>query len=707
MNFLNPWYLLAALAAVVPLVIHLLHRQRARVEVFPSLDFLRRMMRKRTRRFRLKQLLLLITRTLLLLVIALALARPTLTGSHAVRGHLPTTAVIILDDSFSMARQAREGTLFEVAKQKLAEVLKHFGGADEVHLVTASSPSRDLTAAWGTRDAQEIRDHLGALAQTDLATDLVSPLAAARATLARSSNPDKEIYVVSDMQKLGWEGLEREMGDDESAGKALLVDLGENDPNSCVEDIGFTIPSGSDDLRMDVTFARFNSSESQGRVAEVYLEGALLARSVFSPGEAVRAKESFRLPASRGFLWGEVALAEDRLPLDDRRYFAVPSRKRVIGLLGDTYYVSKALSPEGGGSFTTVELDEGSLTSASLAKLDALVMSNVARLAPLEVAALADYLAGGGRLLAFVGSKVDIGDYNRNLLPRIAPPASLKIEGLARAVAGAASDQTGSGGTSSTAQPGRGFYTIERVDRGHRIFAKFKGDESPFADARFYTFMKTVPESAQVLAHFSDGSPALIEMGERAIVVTTSADVSWNDLVLTPQFLPIIHEALLYLTSGARASQSYKIGDEIDLKTGDRGGEAYLQGPAGGTRLFPEALGQGLGYRIPPPDVPGVYFLKNDVETLSVFAVNVDTRESDLTKVAPSEVEAKLKHFDTKWITSTDDVGESISLLRRGRDLSRPLVWAGLVLFLFEVLLASNLPLRLSRTDDQDALPNS
>jgi len=702
MNFLNPWYLLAALAAVVPVVIHLLHRQRARIEVFPSLEFLRTMMRKRTRRFRLKQLLLLITRTLLVVAIALALARPTLTGARAAKGHLPTTAVVILDDSFSMARQAREGTLFDLAKVNVAEVLKHFDGRDEVHLLTGSSPSRDLSGAWGTHDAGELREHLGDLAGTNLTTDLVSPLEAAAAALARSPNPNKEVYVVSDMQKLGWEGLEREIGDEGSAGKALLIDLGESDANACVEAIGFTIPSGSDDLRMDVTFARFNSGESQGRVAETYLGGALVARSVFAPGEAVRAKESFTLPPSPGFLWGEVVLAGDKLGIDDRRYFAVPSRKRVVGLRGDTYYISKALNPERGGSFTTVQLDEGGLTSSTLARLDAVVMSNVARLGPLEVTALATYLAGGGRLVVFVGSKVDIGDYNRNLLPRIAPPASLKIESLARAMAG-----TGPYGPDAEASQKQGFYTIERVDRSHRVFAKFKPDVSPFADARFYTFMKTVPESAGVIAYFSDGSPAMIEMGERAIVFAGSADISWNDLVLTPQFLPIIHETLLYLTSGARAGEAFTVGNEIALATSDRSGEAYLQGPVGGVRLFPEALGEGLGYRIPAAEAPGVYFLSNDVETLSVFAVNVDTRESDLTKAPAGEIEAKLRRFDVKRITASDDVGESISLFRRGRDLSRPLLWAGLALFLFEVLLASNLSLRLSRTDDQDALPNS
>ena len=49
-------------------------------------------------------------------------------------------------------------------------------------------------------------------------------------------------------------------------------------------------------------------------------------------------------------------MAEDRLPADDRRYFAVPSRRRVVGVLGQAYYLETALSPEGGGGFRPVEI---------------------------------------------------------------------------------------------------------------------------------------------------------------------------------------------------------------------------------------------------------------------------------------------------------------------------------------------------------------
>jgi hypothetical protein len=683
MSFLHPLYLLAALAAVVPLIIHLLHRRRVRIEVFPSLEFLRRMMRRKSRRFHLKQILLLIARMLILLFIALALARPTITGGRVVKGHLPTTAVIILDDSYSMLRRAGDDRLFDLARAKVLELLEYFERSDEVHLLAGSTPSRGLGVAAG--DPERLRDRVGEISCSNLATDLAAPLRQGVSILGESQNPNKEIYIVSDMQKMGWDGLEEALGEEGSGIKVMIVDLGGEDANACVKDIAFRIPSGSDDLELDATFERFNSRDGQGRVAEVFMAGALLDRAVFSPGEFTRETETFRIPTFDGFLWGEVAIAEDRLELDDRRYFALPSRRRVVGIVGDTYYIRTALSPEGGGSFEPVEIEEGSINPEVLARVDVLVVTNVARFTPLEVGAISDYLAGGGSLVIFLGNRVDTGSYNRNLLPRL---GGLSIDGIS------------DGGQS-------GFYTIERFERSHAIFAKFKPEESPFADAKFYHLMKVKPAGGHVIAVFSDGSPAIIEANDRVMLFTSGADAEWNDFVFISQFLPIVHETLLYLTSETRLSQSYDLGEEILIKVSGAEGEVILDGPTGIVRHFPEALGQTRRYRIDSPGRPGIYFVKTGHETLSVFAVNVETAESDLTKARFDQVRSKLKHFEVKRISAVDDIGESVALLRRGRDLAGSFLWAGLILVILETVLASSVSLRFRGAQDEDAFTHS
>jgi hypothetical protein len=57
--FLNSAFLLAATAAVLPLIIHLISRRRVEVVDFSSIRFLRELERKKIRRVRLRQILLL------------------------------------------------------------------------------------------------------------------------------------------------------------------------------------------------------------------------------------------------------------------------------------------------------------------------------------------------------------------------------------------------------------------------------------------------------------------------------------------------------------------------------------------------------------------------------------------------------------------------------------------------------------------------
>ncbi len=684
MNFLNPLYLIAALAALVPLIIHLLHRQRARIEVFPSLEFLRRMMRKKTRRFHLKQILLLIVRILLLLFVAMALAGPTLTGGRAVRGHLPTTAVVILDDSYSMQRTEGANRLFEEAVKKTLDLLDYFDRTDDVHVLTASRPSRNLGAS-GASDLDGLRAALREAGCTNRITDMAPPLRQALSILQASRKPNREIYIISDMQQVGWEGLEEVLDAGELDIKVLALDMGGEAANACVKDIDFRIPAGTDNLEMEVTFKRFNSENTQGRVAEVFLKDVLLDRAVFSAGESSVETEAFSLPGAEGFLWGEVAMAEDRLAIDDHRYYAVPSRKRVVGVVGDAYYVKTALSPEGGGGFRPLDMEEGTLSRESLAGVDVLVISNVSRFSPLEVDAISEFVMAGGSVLIFLGGGVDVGAYNRNLLPRL---GDMRIEGTSPA-----------GGTA--------FYTIERFERGHRIFEKFKADVNPFADARFYQFMKVQAGGGHTIASFSDGSPAIVEVGDRVMVVTTPPDVAWNDFALTSQFLPVLHETLLYLSSRARLSRSYDLGEEILIPSTPAEGEVVLDGPAGVVRHFPDAGGRSVGYPIPSPDEAGIYFLRTDRETLSVFAVNVDTSESDLTKVSLGQVKSKLRGFDLRQAAEAEDIGESVSMLRQGRDLARMLLWAALGLLVLETLLASSLWQRLTSSGEDDAFADS
>ena len=76
MQFLAPLFLAAAAAIAIPIILHLIQREKREAEAFPSLMFLRRIPHKSTRKRRLRDLPLLLLRVLARILLAGAVARP-------------------------------------------------------------------------------------------------------------------------------------------------------------------------------------------------------------------------------------------------------------------------------------------------------------------------------------------------------------------------------------------------------------------------------------------------------------------------------------------------------------------------------------------------------------------------------------------------------------------------------------------------------
>src|SRR5215510_15958697 len=76
MGFVAPLLLAGLVAAAIPIVIHLIQRERKRVVEFPSLMFLRRIPYQSVRRRRIRHWPLLLLRLAAIALVVLAFARP-------------------------------------------------------------------------------------------------------------------------------------------------------------------------------------------------------------------------------------------------------------------------------------------------------------------------------------------------------------------------------------------------------------------------------------------------------------------------------------------------------------------------------------------------------------------------------------------------------------------------------------------------------
>jgi len=142
--FLNVLFLAGLAGAAVPLIIHLLDREKPTRVEFGWLRFVEKAHQSQERRFRLRELLVLLMRMLLCALLALAFARPFFSGAgaNATMVQLPHYAVVVVDVSYSMRGEG----WWEEARERALEIVDGLEPGSQVSLLTAGAQVRTAVA---------------------------------------------------------------------------------------------------------------------------------------------------------------------------------------------------------------------------------------------------------------------------------------------------------------------------------------------------------------------------------------------------------------------------------------------------------------------------------------------------------------------------------------------------------------------------------
>ena len=139
-------HVVVALAAAIPILLHVWRRRYYRRMDWAAMEFLERAVRQTTRRLHMRNLLLLVVRVLTLLMLALALADPRVASdsTDAAAARRPQHQVIVLDASYSMGLLQQDISCFELAKQHAMELVRRSADGDAHSIVWMGQPSRSL-----------------------------------------------------------------------------------------------------------------------------------------------------------------------------------------------------------------------------------------------------------------------------------------------------------------------------------------------------------------------------------------------------------------------------------------------------------------------------------------------------------------------------------------------------------------------------------
>jgi Aerotolerance regulator N-terminal len=209
MSFLH-FYLLGGLSLVaVPILIHLVTREKPKHLRFPAFRFLLQKYHVNRRKLRLHHLLLLLLRMLLIAALCLALARPRLHTDlpEILGGSQPVVVVLAFDTSSSMDYERGGLTRLEDARRRALELLEELPDGSRVALLDSAESGGDFV------DRNTARDRLKAL-QTRPDSDRVSKLLDRAYSLLNEEESKAEsgteplpryVYFFSDRTRASWD----------------------------------------------------------------------------------------------------------------------------------------------------------------------------------------------------------------------------------------------------------------------------------------------------------------------------------------------------------------------------------------------------------------------------------------------------------------------------------------------------------------------
>ena len=201
MGFVTPLFFWVGLGLIgIPVILHLIFRQRGKTVVFPALRLLQQRYEVRKRRLRLQHLLLLLLRALVLFLLGMALARPTINfGEGLPSEEAPVAAVLIFDTSPRMAYRFQNQTRLQAAQSLGLWLLRELPrDSDIAVLETRPMPPR-FAVDRGAAKTQIERLQFSALTES-----IPKALEKAISLLETSDKPHREVYFFTDLTTSAW-----------------------------------------------------------------------------------------------------------------------------------------------------------------------------------------------------------------------------------------------------------------------------------------------------------------------------------------------------------------------------------------------------------------------------------------------------------------------------------------------------------------------
>lgn len=727
MPFLFPGLLALTALAAVPVIIHLLNRQRYRPVRWAAMNFLLSSIRQDAKKIQYRDMLLMLLRALACLLLVVSICRPLTRFVSGEKGE-ERAVILVIDTSLSMGATTGSSSLLDRAKEEAVGLVRGLEPGTGIGLIDGSAPAAVIIPR--TEDAASVESAIEELVPTDGMTDIVGAIRTA-ASLAGEAGfrSGIDLVFVTDLQAVTWRRESKEaaelMAGMERDIEAYVVSVADETlSNLSITDIRADTPwvTQGQPAAVRVDVANGGAFPADNIVVDMLVDGQKVSSQTVAslePGKADTVSYVVEVPElGRHVLAAVVNGARGRVPADDTRRAVLEVNAGVKVLLvdgepgarfgdGEIDYIEALLNPHVGASssaalsdaddtragFAVTRVTFEELTPLVTRGQSVIVLANVPSIDVPMASSLHAQVSDGAGLIIFLGDQVVPENYNQFFEPTALGASGEESDrGIMPAVIGRIIDRSESDRPLylSSEHLGHPWMSLFRFARNTQLLRS--------AVLKAYELSVKGRDDVRVVAYYGTGVPAIVERGVgrgRVVLVGTTADPEWNELFHEPLGPVLVRRIVSDLMPGSAIARVKSVGEtvEIPLRPEERSASLKLMRPDGRIQeVRAESVGDRLVFAFLGRDLSGVYRL--EIQSLQpreeVFILNTPPAESDLRPLRGAELGELFPEDSIGLLAGRGSFGadESLSRARVGRELWWPVLLACLVLFVAEIVLA-------------------
>ncbi|MGY8996357.1 MAG: hypothetical protein ACKVH7_07950, partial [Alphaproteobacteria bacterium] len=557
---------------------------------------------------------------------------------------------------------------------------------------------------------------LDSLEVTDESLDIDSLPRRLKALAADMKAPQKEIYIITDMQEHDWKPrsawLNESFKDLAKHASVFVLPVAGGTENLAIT--GLDLVSGvlrkGTSARYRATIRNCGVSVAQqvrvsGLVNNISADVKVIPTIAPGTSESVSLFLSFSDPGPVRILakaeWEGDTLASDNM----RRAVAVIRDKVSVlcveGSSGEGNGSSGSLiaaalraggNRKGQDDLAVESVSWVDLPAQDLRSFDVVVLADVPDITVEQAGVLERYVRDGNGLIWFGGDNVKAKVWNERSALEGTPLLPALIE-----------EQMSTGDAMGIGRP------LDPSMTDHPVCRPLLSlPEDLLSETRFLTLLRVKPTSTsvKVLTLAGSDAPVLLEhaLGRGYVFMfTTSAGSGWNNMAVTPVFPMLLQQMVTYLT--AREFETPRlVGDSLSLSYVDQpdATDAVFDTPSGETITVPV-----MDYRsqyvalLNGAREAGFYLARVSLQAAGMpVAVNVDTKESIVKGMSAEDTAKSLDGTGVRIVRANEDIRAASEDASPSRSLWRILMMAGLAFFVIESIFAEIISARAAKTGE-------